>query len=99
MNGKSLKPLLNGAELQVYGDDDAIGMEVSGNASLFRGEYTITLNTLPLGTANWGFFHLGRDPGEVTDLSLQLPELKASMLADYQVYAKKIASSGHAKRF
>jgi arylsulfatase A-like enzyme len=88
MHGRSLSPLLNGTETQVYGATDAIGMEVSGNASLFKGEYKITFNTLPHGTANWGLYHLGTDPGEANDLSTELPELKAEMLADYQRYAE-----------
>jgi arylsulfatase/uncharacterized sulfatase len=94
MDGRSLGPLLTGSELQVYGEEDAIGMEVSGNASLFKGGYKITFNTLPHGTAKWGLYHLPSDPGEANDLSLKLPALKAAMLADYRDYAerKKVVS-------
>ena len=94
MDGRSLGPLLTGSELQVYGEEDVIGMEVSGNAALFKGEYKITFNTLPHGTAKWGLYHLASDPGEANDLSLKLPELKADMLADYRDYAerKKVVS-------
>jgi arylsulfatase/uncharacterized sulfatase len=69
-------------------------MEVSGNASLFKGEYKLTFNTLPHGTAKWGLYHLASDPGEANDLSLKLPELKADLLADYRDYAerKKVVS-------
>jgi arylsulfatase A-like enzyme len=90
MNGRSLEPLLAGSELQVYDEEDVIGMEVSGNASLFKGEYKLTFNTLPHGTASWELYHLASDPGEANDLSVALPELKAKMLADYQDYAERM---------
>lgn len=88
VTGKSLKGVLGGAAARTHAADAAIGIEVGGNAALFKGDYKITKNTLPWGDAQWRLYNLASDPGETKDLSQQLPDLFAAMLADYEQYAK-----------
>ena len=87
MYGRSLTPILRGTSIQVYRDYEAVGMEVSGNSALFKGDYKLARNTLPHGDAQWRLFHILSDPGETMDLSFELPALKETMLSDYQSYA------------
>lgn len=86
ITGRSVLPLLSGKADAVYADDEPIGIEVSGNSALIRGDYKITRNQLPWGDAQWRLYDLSRDPGETIDLADAQPDLMASMLADYDAY-------------
>lgn len=88
VTGKSLKAVLAGAASETYPADAAVGIEVGGNAALFKGDYKITRNTLPWGDAEWRLYNLAVDPGETKDLKAEAPALFQQMLADYDAYAK-----------
>ncbi|MBW2414438.1 MAG: arylsulfatase [Deltaproteobacteria bacterium] len=88
MQGRSLVPILTGEAQEIYGDDDVVGLEVAGNAALFKGRHKVTRNTLPHGDATWRLHDLSRDPAEVDDLSEQSPALREELLADYEAYAQ-----------
>jgi len=90
MTGRSLWPLLSGAADRVYGPEDAIGMEVSGNSALYKGDYKITRHMPPTGDATWRLYNMATDPGETRDLSLEIPEKKTELLAEYQAYAQRV---------
>tara|TARA_B110000208_G_scaffold145691_1_gene175753 strand:+ start:1393 stop:2916 length:1524 start_codon:yes stop_codon:yes gene_type:complete len=64
---RSMMPLLEGSTSAIYGDDEAIGMEVSGNSALIRGDYKLTRNTPPHGDNIWRLYNLAVDPGEIND--------------------------------
>ena len=49
LRGKSLLPMLRGDLQNVYGNDEAVGFEVSGNAALYRGQWKISRVPAPLG--------------------------------------------------
>lgn len=89
ITGRSLAPLLSGQVDRVHGPDDAIGVEVSGNAALFRDTLKIVRNMPPIGDGKWRLYDLAKDPAEVNDLSTAMPEVFASMLADYEDYTAK----------
>ncbi|MCR9078213.1 MAG: arylsulfatase [Hyphomonadaceae bacterium] len=90
MTGRSLLPVLAGAQTQVYGADDPIGMEVSGNSALYKGDYKITRHMPPTGDGMWRLYDMANDPGETRDLSATLPDKKAELLADYEAYAARV---------
>lgn len=90
ITGRSLLPLLSGEQDQVYGPNDPIGMEVSGNSALYKGDFKITRHMPPTGDAAWRLYNMAEDPGETRDLSDQLPDKKAELLADYQAYAESV---------
>ena len=85
--GKSIFPLLSGASSETRGPDESFGGEVSGNASLYRGNWKLVRTALPRGDFTWRLFDLSVDPGETTDLSAENPALFAEMRAEYEAYA------------
>lgn len=87
MDGRSLLPVLENRVAQVYGPNDPIATELGGNAFLVLGDYKITRNTLPRGDGRWRLHHVATDPAERIDLSQDLPQLRAAMLAQYENYA------------
>lgn len=87
VSGRSLVPMLEGAEASVHGDTP-IGYELSGNAALFRGDYKLVRNLAPTGDGKWRLYDLKTDPGETNDLSAAMPDRFAAMQADYAAYAK-----------
>ena len=90
ITGKSLAPVLRGQADRTYAEDAPVGIEVGGNAALFKGDYKLTHVTLPWGDAKWHLYHLTADPGETKDLSASDPERFKAMLADYDAYAKQM---------
>lgn len=89
ITGRSLVPVLSGAADRVHGPADAIGVEVSGNAALFRDSLKIVRNMPPLGDGKWRLYDLAKDPAEVNDLAALMPEVFQSMQVDYETYATR----------
>jgi len=87
--GRSILPVLTGAADETRGPEDSFGVEVSGNAALYRGNWKLVRTALPRGDFTWRLFDLSVDPGETTDLSGENPELFAEMRAEYEAYAAK----------
>ena len=83
MNG-----VLTGAAAQVRDADTPVGIEVSGNSALFRGDYKLVRNTPRYGDNVWRLYNITTDPGETHDLAREQPQLFASMMADYRAYAR-----------
>lgn len=90
LDGKSLRPVLAGEAQSVRTDDEAVGIEVSGNAALFRGRMKITRVMPPLGDGQWRLYDLAADPGETRDLAGDRPELMRQMLSDYAAYEARV---------
>lgn len=90
LSGRSVRGVLDSSTVSVYGDDEPVGMEVSGNAALFKGGYKLVRDTLPHGDGEWHLYYLREDPGETRDVSTVLPDTFASMLADYAAYAESM---------
>jgi arylsulfatase A-like enzyme len=90
MTGRSLGPILSGAQAAVYQPDDVIGMEVSGNSAILKGRWKITRNQKPHGDGQWRLYDIEQDPGETKDLSADKPDVFADMLDEYQAYSKRV---------
>lgn len=90
MSGRSLTPLLTGTADSIYGPDDAVGFETSGQAALYRGDYKLVRNMPPHGDGVWRLFDLAVDPGETRDLSQDRPQLKRELLHEYRLYANRV---------
>ncbi len=88
MTGKSLYPLLQNTQEQVYEDDEPIGIEAAGHGALYKGDYKIVRNGRPYGDGEWRLHNLSVDPGETTDLSKTEPNKFAEMIRDYDDYTK-----------
>ncbi|HRK67243.1 MAG TPA: arylsulfatase, partial [Hyphomonas sp.] len=90
MTGRSLLPLLNGSADAVRAADEAIVIEVSGNAAVVKGDYKLTRNQKPHGDAQWRLYNIAQDPGEVHDLSASLPEVREDLLAEYAAFSQRV---------
>lgn len=88
ISGRSMLAVLAGEAEAVRGPDDAIGIEVSGNSALYRGDYKLVRNLPRYGDGEWRLYNIVADPGETHDLSGEQPELFASMRAAYDDYAR-----------
>jgi arylsulfatase A-like enzyme len=86
--GRSLLDVLQGRAQTVYGPDDAVSLEASGQSAVFRGDYKLVRNLDLYGDGVWRLHNVVRDPGETVDLSADYPELFAEMLRDYELYAE-----------
>jgi len=84
--GKSLVPLLTGEAERVYGEHEAVGYELAGNAALFQGDFKIVKDRGPVGDNRWHLFNIGTDPGETKDLSQEMPGRFSAMMAAYGRY-------------
>ena len=87
--GRSILPVLAGETTETRGANESFGGEVSGNASLYRGNWKLVRTALPRGDFTWRLYDLSVDPGETTDLSGDNPNLFAEMRAEYEAYATK----------
>jgi arylsulfatase A-like enzyme len=88
LTGHSLVPVLTGKAQRVYGPDETIGYELSGNQALFKGDLKLVKDSPPLGDGLWHLYDLATDPGETHDLHAALPEPFKEMQADYVAYAR-----------
>lgn len=88
LNGVSMSALLAGETQTLRDANTPVGIEVSGNSALFRGDYKLVRNTPRYGDNVWRIYNMATDPGETHDLSREQPQLFASMQADYAAYAR-----------
>lgn len=86
--GRSILPVLAGETTETRGEEESFGVEVSGNAALFRGNWKLVRTALPRGDFTWRLFDLSTDPGETTDVSAENPDLFAEMRAEYDAYVQ-----------
>jgi len=89
IDGRSLLPILRDGARAVYGPHDDIGVEVSGNAALVRGDLKLVRISLPYGDGAWRLFDIANDPGETRDLSTERPDDFAALKAGYAAYAAR----------
>jgi arylsulfatase/uncharacterized sulfatase len=88
ITGRSLGPVLRGERERAHPVDAPVGMEVSGQAALFKGDMKLVRNGAQYGDGAWHVYDIARDPGETNDLSSSKPELAAELRRDYESYAK-----------
>jgi arylsulfatase A-like enzyme len=90
IEGKSLRPILEGKSQKVYGKNEPVGAELFGNSALYRGDWKILKLVPPLGDGKWRLYNLAQDIGETNDLSSKYPDLLDNMTKDYDSYAKRV---------
>lgn len=90
MTGKSLRPVLGGTADRTHAADAPVGVEVAGNAALFKGDYKLVRNHGAFGDGQWRLHDWVADPGETNDLAPQQPERLAAMVADYDAYKQQM---------
>ena len=65
----------------------AICWELFGFKAVRKGDFKLLWLPKPLGTDEWQLYDLSEDPGELNDLSKQLPEIRANMIEIWNQYA------------
>ena len=88
--GRSQIPVLTSQTSSVYGSDDSLVFEVSGNAAVYRDNWKITLTLPPYGDGEWKLYDISTDAGETTDLSAEHPSVKEALIAEYDAYAQRV---------
>lgn len=90
MTGRSLLPAFADPGRAVYAAEELVGIEVAGNAALYRGRHKLARSLPPYGDGRWKVYDLAEDPGETRDLAAEEPELLASMRASYASWAEEM---------
>jgi arylsulfatase len=84
--GKSMLPVLMGADSVVH-PDDGMGYELFEMKAYIKGKWKVLRQPIPFGTGEWQLFDLEKDPGETTDLSAAHPDIKKQMVIAWNEYA------------
>jgi arylsulfatase/uncharacterized sulfatase len=90
ISGRSLAAVLAARADAVYPPEVPVGVEVSGNAALFRGNYKVVRNRPPFGDDVWRLYDIVGDPGETRDLAAERPELYRELVRAYEAYANDV---------
>lgn len=86
--GKSLLPVLTGTSQEIHSATEGMGWELFERKAYIKGKWKISRLPAPFSTGQWQLFDLEKDPGEMIDLSSQLPGKRDSLISDWLQYAK-----------
>jgi arylsulfatase A-like enzyme len=90
LDGRSLVPILSGAQTAVRDKDDPIGIELAGRRTLIKGDWKILRIPKPAGTDKWELFDLSSDIGEQVNLAKKMPEKMAELILDWERYQSSV---------
>jgi len=90
MEGKSLKPLLEGTVDRIHTADEPWVTELFDNKAVYLDNWMLDFTTPPYGDGEWHLYDLSADPTESYDLKLEKPELFEEMMNHYDEYAKSV---------
>lgn len=90
MDGVSMTAMLGAPSTPTRPETAAIGVEVSGHAALYRGDYKLVRTPPPLGDGAWRLYDITADPGETRDLAATEPALLAAMRSEYAAYERRV---------
>jgi arylsulfatase len=87
LQGRTLAPILEGADTAVRGPEDWLGWELFGNRALRLGDWKAVWLCPPFGPGAWQLFDLEADPGETVDLAAARPEILDRLTGLWDDYA------------
>lgn len=90
LDGRSLVPIMEGAQTAVRGKDDTIGIELIGRRALIKGDWKILRIPKPSGTDKWELFDLSFDIGEQVNLAEKMPGKLAELILDWNAYQSNV---------
>lgn len=90
MEGKSLRPILEGTANAVYGENEPVAAELFGNSAVYKGNLKALLLAPPTTDGKWRLYDLSQDVGEQNDISAKYPDKLDEMIKDYNDYAKRV---------
>ena len=86
--GRSIAPLLRG-EVETVHPEATAGWEIFGRRAIRRGAWKAAWLAPPLGKGDWALYNLEEDPGELTDLADERPEVLTELLAAWDGYVEE----------
>ncbi len=86
--GQSILPLLRG-EVETVHLEPTGGWEIFGRRAIRKGPWKAAWLAPPLGKGDWALYNLDDDPGELTDLAGERPEVLAELLAAWEDYVEE----------
>ena len=89
LRGVSMANVLSGNASMVHKNDTAASWEMFGMRAVRQGDYKLLWLIEPYGPDHWQLFNLVDDPGETTDLSAQMPELRNEMVETWNSYSQE----------
>mgnify|MGYP002640146306 CR=1 FL=1 len=84
--GKSAAAFLNGTSDTVHGDQYTMAWELRKRASVRKNDWKMLKMPKPHGSGDWQLYNLKDDPGEVTDIKIENPEIFQEMLKAWDDY-------------
>ncbi|KFY63529.1 hypothetical protein V497_01979 [Pseudogymnoascus sp. VKM F-4516 (FW-969)] len=78
----------------IHDDQQVTGWEICGSGAIRRGRYKITYVPYPKGPQRWELFDIVDDPGEVSDISTEKPDLFKELLGLWDVYKAEVGVVG-----
>jgi arylsulfatase len=90
LDGKSLRPLLEGKVDRIHPADEPFATELFGGKAVYLDNWKIQSIIAPYGDSEWGLYDLSVDPTESNDLSAEHPELFEKMKGMYDDYAERV---------
>jgi len=95
VGGKPLNAITDGDDrYAVHADDEIVGWELFGEAALRVGRHKIVHEPViwggnARGDEGWQLYDLVADPGEIHDISEEMPELLESMIGHWHDYVRQ----------
>ncbi len=89
LRGLSIAPVLSGNASVVHKEDTAASWEMFGMRAVRKGDYKLLWLVEPFGPDHWQLYNLANDPGEIVDLSAQLPDLRSDMIEIWNRYSQE----------
>ena len=86
--GQSIVPLLRG-EVETVHLEPTGGWEIFGRRAIRKGPWKAAWLAPPLGKGDWALYNLDDDPGELTDLAGERPEVLTELLAAWDDYVEE----------
>lgn len=88
--GKSLSPILNGAQDHIHDSTYVFGLEHRGNAMLRKGKWKLLNTQSPLELKNFGLYNMETDLSEQQNLKEVYPEKYQELLLEWEKFSKEV---------
>jgi arylsulfatase len=87
IEGRSLRPVLEGRATSVRSDADFLGWELFGRSAIRSGNWKAVQLGQQDSNRRWELYDLATDPAEMRDLAAEQPARAKAMLEFWQRYA------------
>lgn len=84
IQGKSLIPMITGEARAIHTQDEIVGWELNGHRGVRQGEWKLVWDRAAGDDARWELFNIEQDRNEQVDLSQELPDKYAEMVANWE---------------